>query len=143
MSRIALPSWRLTATLAVLAALWLAMLLSEGGPLDQRIYRALYAGGHPLLVSTARFFTFFGEPTVLVVAGFLVAGWLWLRSRGRLALSLLLLILLGRGLSEIQKYTFARPRPAIEPHLVMVKTWSFPSGHAASSMIFYLTMALA
>ena len=34
-------------------------------------------------------------------------------------------------------------RPDLEPHLVVVKTSSFPSGHATSSMIFYLTMALA
>jgi len=36
----------------------------------------------------------------------------------------------------------ARVRPALEPHLVVVKSQSFPSGHASSSMIFYLTMAL-
>ena len=35
-----------------------------------------------------------------------------------------------------------RARPDLDPHLVVVKTSSFPSGHAASSMIFYLTMAL-
>ena len=32
--------------------------------------------------------------------------------------------------------------PDLEPHLVVVKTSSFPSGHATSSMIFYLTLAL-
>ena len=36
----------------------------------------------------------------------------------------------------------ARVRPDLEPHLVVVKTSSFPSGHAASSTIFYLTVAL-
>jgi len=51
--------------------------------------------------------------------------------------------LVGRGLSEVQKYWIARARPELEPHLVVVKTSSFPSGHATSSMIFYLTLALA
>ena len=60
----------------------------------------------------------------------------------RLALVLLLITLIGRGLSEVQKYWIARARPDLEPHLVVVKTSSFPSGHAASSMIFYLTLAL-
>lgn len=119
------------------------MLLEGRGELDRRIAEALYAGGRPALISCARLFTALGEPTVLIVAGFLVAGWLWLRSRGRLALGLLMVILTGRGLSEIQKYWIARPRPQVEPHLVMVKTASFPSGHATSSMIFYLTLALA
>ena len=42
----------------------------------------------------------------------------------------------------MQKYWIARARPDLEPHLVVVKTSSFPSGHATSSMIFYLTLAL-
>ena len=46
-------------------------------------------------------------------------------------------------MGEAQKYWIARVRPDVEPHLVMVKTSSFPSGHATSSMIFYLTLALA
>ncbi len=48
----------------------------------------------------------------------------------------------GAGLAEAQKYSIARVRPDVEPHLVVVKTSSFPSGHAANSMIFYLALAL-
>jgi undecaprenyl-diphosphatase len=119
------------------------MLLLGRGPLDQELERALYAGGRPALILIARIFTFLGEPTVLVGGGFLLAAWLWRRGKGRFAIGLLLVILIGRGLSEVQKYWIARARPALEPHLVIVKTSSFPSGHAASSMIFYLTVALA
>jgi undecaprenyl-diphosphatase len=126
-----------------LAALWLAMLLWGGGPLDRSIYEALYAGHRPVLLIIARVLTFLGEPTVLVTAGFLVAAWLWWRKQHRLAVVLLLIVLAGRGLAEAQKYWIARARPDVEPHLVIVKTSSFPSGHATSSMIFYLTVALA
>ena len=56
---------------------------------------------------------------------------------------LIAVTLIGRGLSELQKYWIARARPDLGAHLVVVKTSSFPSGHATSSMIFYLTMALA
>jgi undecaprenyl-diphosphatase len=122
---------------------WLAMLYFGGGPLDRSIYEAIYAGHRPALAAAARVITFFGEPTVLVTAGFVVAAYLWWRKHGRLALTILLVILIGRGLAEIQKYEFARVRPTLEPHLVVVKTSSFPSGHATSSMIFYLTLALA
>jgi membrane-associated phospholipid phosphatase len=134
---------RYVAAITALAAVWLTMLLFGRGPLDRSIYETLYAGGRPALVTIARIFTAFGEPTVLVGAGFVIAGWLWLRSRGRFALGLLVVILVGRGLSEVQKYWIARARPELEPHLVVVKTSSFPSGHATSSMIFYLTLALA
>ena len=127
----------------VLACIWIAMLLLGRGALDRGIYKALYAGGHPTLVIIARVFTALGEPTVLVGAGFLIALWLWWRGRGRFALMLLLVILVGRGITEVEKLAVARPRPDLEPHLAIVKTWSFPSGHATSSMIFYLTLALA
>jgi|SRR5690348_11541364 len=134
---------RLALTTVVLAVVWLAMLMFGRGPLDQSIYETLYAGGRPALVTTARIFTALGEPTVLIGAGFIVAGWLWWQGRVRLALVLMCVILVGRGLSEVQKYEIARARPTLEPHLVVVQTSSFPSGHAASSMIFYLSLALA
>ena len=130
-------------SIVALAALWLAMLLLGRGALDRSIYEALYAGGNPPLILIARIFTALGEPTVLIGAGFIVAAWLWHRGRGRFALGLLLVILVGRGLSEVEKYWIARARPTLEPHLVIVKTSSFPSGHATSSMIFYLTLAVA
>lgn len=119
------------------------MLLLGGGELDRSIYEMLYAGHRPAFLEVARIFTFLGEPTILVGAGFVLTAWIWWRRSGRFALALLLVILVGRGLSEVQKYWVARARPDIEPHLVIVKTSSFPSGHATSSMIFYLTVALA
>lgn len=133
----------ITVPIVVLAAVWLAMLLLGGGPLDRQVYEVLYAGGSPALIELARGLSLIGQPPVLITAGFVCAWWLWRTHRGRLALILLLVTLIGRGLSELQKYEIARVRPNIEPQLVIVKTSSFPSGHAASSMIFGLTVALA
>jgi membrane-associated phospholipid phosphatase len=133
---------RYGAAIVALAAIWLTMLDFGGGPLDRQIFEALYAGGHPLLVDVARALTFFGEPTVLIGAGLLIAAWLWRAGHRHLPWVLTAIVLVGRGLSEAQKYWIARVRPDLEPHLVVVKTSSFPSGHATSSMIFYLTLAL-
>jgi undecaprenyl-diphosphatase len=135
--------WRFIAVIVALAAIWLVMLLWGSGPLDRTIFEALYAGHRPVLPALARAFTALGEPTVLIGACVLSAIWLWYVGRGRLGVALLLIALIGRGLSEAQKYWIARVRPDIEPHLVIVKTSSFPSGHATSSMIFYLALALA
>jgi undecaprenyl-diphosphatase len=68
---------------------------------------------------------------------------MWYERRGRLGLVLLAVTMIGRILGNLQKYWIARPRPSLEPHLVLVKTSSFPSGHATSSMIFYVTLAIA
>jgi undecaprenyl-diphosphatase len=125
-----------------LAGLWLAMLRFGGGPLDRAIYEALYAGHRPFLTAVARVFTTIGEPTVLIGAGIMVALWLWFAGHRHLPLALAAIVMVGRGLSEAQKYWIARVRPDLEPHLVVVKTSSFPSGHATSSMIFFLSLAL-
>jgi undecaprenyl-diphosphatase len=138
------PQWRFIAALVTLTGVWLGMLLwGGGGPLDRAIYEALYSGNRPTLVIVARMFTALGQPTVLIAAGVLCALGLWHWGRGRLAVLLVLIVTIGRALSEAQKYWIARVRPDIEPHLVVVKTSSFPSGHATSSMIFYLALALA
>jgi undecaprenyl-diphosphatase len=138
------PQWRFIAALLTLTAVWLAMLLwGGGGPLDRAVYEALYAGNRPTLVVVARMFTALGQPTVLIAAGVLCALGLWHWRRGRLAVLLVLIVTIGRALSEAQKYWIARVRPELEPHLVVVKTSSFPSGHATSSMIFYLAVAVA
>jgi undecaprenyl-diphosphatase len=135
--------WRFICALVALTAIWLVMLLGGRGALDRSIYEAVYAGRRPALLAVARFFTALGEPSVLIAACIGCALWLWHAGRGRLGLTLLSIALIGRGLSEVQKYWIARARPDLEPHLVVVKTNSFPSGHAASSMIFYLALALA
>ena len=133
---------RLVVALVALAAIWLAMLLGGAGPVDRAIYEALYAGHRPELLAVARTLTFFGDPTLLIGASCIAALWLWHRSGGRAGLVLIVVTLTGRLLGEAQKYWIARVRPDLEPHLVVVKTNSFPSGHATSSMIFYLALAL-
>jgi undecaprenyl-diphosphatase len=119
------------------------MLLGGAGPVDRSLYEAIYAGHRPGLLVFARVMTFLGEPTLLIGASAICAIWFWAVGRGRAGLALLLITMSGRAVSEVQKYWIARARPDIEPHLVLVKTSSFPSGHATSSMIFYLTLALA
>jgi len=134
--------WRLVAAVIALAAIWLAALLWGRGPLDRSVYETLYAGHRPAMIAVARALTALGEPTVLIGAGVATALWLWHAGHRHLPFVLIAITMLGRGLSEAQKYWVGRARPDIEAHLVVVKTQSFPSGHATSSMIFYMVMAL-
>jgi undecaprenyl-diphosphatase len=133
---------RFIAAIVALTAIWLAMLLWGGGTLDRQIYEFMYSGHRPTFAAVANFFTELGQSAVLITATIAATLWLWWAGRLKLAIPLLLVTLLGRGLVELQKYWIARVRPDVEPHLVVVKTSSFPSGHAANSMIFCLALAL-
>src|SRR6478735_785812 len=135
--------YRFIGALIALVVIWLLMLLWGGGPLDRAIYEAVYVGNSPALVPIARVFTALGEPTVLIAASFVVALGLWLRGHRHLPLVFIAITMFGRAISELQKYWIARPRPDLETHLVVVKTSAVPSGHANSSMVFFLTLALA
>ena len=134
--------WLLTLAIVLLALLWFGMLTLGMGSLDHTLLAGFYSGGKPALVTIARVFTFLGEPVVLIGLAIIVAAWLTYERRGRYALAVVVVTLVGRGLAEIQKYAIERIRPEDKVHLVPVSTPSFPSGHATSSMIVYLTLAL-
>jgi membrane-associated phospholipid phosphatase len=124
------------------AAVWLAMLLLGAGPADQAILLRLYAGDQPWLALAALGFTYLGNwPTVIVVT-LLGAIWLLYRGRRRAALLLIVASFSGRVLVILEKAYFARLRPEENLRLAEVHYQSFPSGHAANSMIVYLGLAL-
>jgi hypothetical protein len=134
--------WRLIAAMLALAGIWLAMLLGGTGPIDRTIYEALYAGHRPVLLTIARIFTAFGEPTPIIAAPAFGMLWLWRVGRGRVGLTLLV-VTLNRPRFERSPEILDRASPA--GHRTAPRrrqTSSFPSGHATSSMIFYLTVAL-
>jgi len=73
---------------------------------------------------------------VLAVVGLLLVRRLWLSAllTGAAAWS-------GGFAVSLLKEHVSRARPRIVPHLVEVRELSFPSGHAASSAVVYLTLA--
>lgn len=127
---------------AILAALWLAMLAGGAGPVDGKLLGALYVGGSPYLVPLARGLTFLGEPEVVIGVSIVMAAWLAYKHHWRRAAAVFFVTLIGRGLVTAQKYGIERLRPEEREHLAVVTNPSFPSGHAAGSMIVYLTLAL-
>lgn len=82
-----------------------------------------------------------GDKKGIGIVALLALAWLLLKQRnyvgaGALALS----IALGNEVSKLLKDLFQRPRPDLE-HLVDVKSYSFPSGHAMVGMIVYFMIA--
>lgn len=125
-----------------LALLWLAMLLLGDGPVDSLVLGKFYVGHIAPLAEVARFVTFVGGGyfVTAVIAGAALV--LALRRRARLALLLLVGTSFGRILVELQKYEIGRLRPDANPHLVEIHSLSFPSAHAANSVMIYVTLAL-
>ncbi len=73
---------------------------------------------------------------ILVLAPLLICG------MRKSALWLLLVVIGGTLLNLGLKQIFAAPRPELLPHLDIVHSYSFPSGHSAGNMIFFGALAL-
>ena len=96
-------------------------------------------GPHWLLVA-ALDITALGSATVLGLTVVAVTGFLFLQGRWRAGLLIFVSSLGGWSLNATLKQIFQRPRPDVVPHLRDVSTLSFPSGHALTSAVVYLTL---
>jgi membrane-associated phospholipid phosphatase len=131
-----------TAILATgLMSLWLVMMIGGTGPADRFLLGELYAADRPVLRSFALTATIFGNGQIVILISVAIAAWLLYAGHRRSALLLLGITLTGRLLVELQKIGISRLRPADLEHLAPVKSLSFPSAHAANSMILFLTIA--
>jgi undecaprenyl-diphosphatase len=140
------------ASLAAVFALllWLGHELNEGdgAAFDHAVILAMRVAGHPdtpigpaWLPSAVRDVTALGSATVLSFVVLATTLFLWLRGRGKTAVLVLVSILLGSTLVDVIKALVGRSRPDLIDRLMVETSNSFPSGHAASSAIVYLTLA--
>jgi len=81
--------------------------------------------------------SFCGQPATLLVAALALALYFALRRRQRDAWMVALAVGGGELLNPLLKILFARQRPSFADPLVMLTTYSFPSGHATGATIFY------
>ena len=141
--------------LAIAGALWafvgLAAEMLEGDlhEFDERILLSLRTAGDlsnpiggPQVEVAMRDLTALGGITVLTLLTLAVLAFLILRGQRASALFLAIAIVGGQVLSHLMKFSFARPRPELVPHIVEVSSASFPSGHSMMSAVTYLTLAV-
>lgn len=79
-----------------------------------------------------------GRITLLAVV---LAPLIWAGHR-RSAMWLAGMMAVGTLLNLALKQAFAAPRPDLLPHLDLVHTYSFPSGHSAGNMMFFGALAM-
>lgn len=129
--------------------LLVAMVVSAGTPsFDDAILRGLRSPDDPAmpigpgwLTGTVRDVTALGGYTVLTLMSLAAAGYFAVRQKWAAAVRVVAAAG-GAAVCDAVKGVFARPRPAVVPHLDDVYTASFPSSHAAASAAVYLTLAL-
>jgi undecaprenyl-diphosphatase len=112
-------------------------LTARAGPLDRQITLFVRGLQTPTRDNLALVATFFGSHLFLIPATLLVA--VALRGKGHPTSALLFFASVAGGfvLNALLKITFHRARPDLWPALVSEHTYSFPSGHAAMSTVFY------
>lgn len=115
--------------------------------LDEKILAALRKADDPStpigprwLAIAAQDVTALGSATVLGLTVVAVVGFLVLQGLIRNAGFVLIASAGGWLLNDLLKAVFARPRPSVVPHLREVFTLSFPSGHALTSAVVFLTL---
>lgn len=115
-------------------ALWLLVPAS-----DLRLFDAVRLDGEGGWVTA---FTRLGGFATLAPVTLAVAAWLLFRRRTAEALWLFAAIITGRLAVEGLKLLLGRPRPPLADRLDVVTSLSFPSAHAANTMLTLLALAI-
>jgi undecaprenyl-diphosphatase len=115
--------------------------------IDERLLSALRKADDPAspigprwLEQVAFDLTALGGPTILGLTVAAAVGFLLLH--GAIRNAVFVVVACGGGwlLNNILKELFGRERPDVVPHLREVMTLSFPSGHALTSAVVFLTL---
>lgn len=116
------------------------VLESETTTMDVRAAEFAHTFQSPQMDVIARLVSLFGSEVVLVLAGLLVAVWIFQRRWGAAAT----LVLVAGGaqlLNDLLKQAFHRTRPLPVVGFITAQQFSFPSGHAMMSAAFYAFLA--
>jgi undecaprenyl-diphosphatase len=134
--------------LFVFGAVAEAVVAGKSSAFDRSVVLAFRDSGNPSVPigpawvqEAARDLTSLGSIIVLVIITAAIAGYLFLARKPVAAWFMLIAVFGGIALSDLLKFSFARPRPDIVAPAARVFTTSFPSGHATLSAITYLTIA--
>lgn len=81
------------------------------------------------------------DPVRVIIAAAIIAACLAYKRNGYWLICLGLTLPFGMLLNVLMKYSFHRIRPSFDNPLLVVSSYSFPSGHVAGATLFYGLMA--
>jgi membrane-associated phospholipid phosphatase len=143
--RLSLPTLAVAAFLQSVATFaLLAQAYAAGYPIvhvDARLAEALHAHLIPSATTALSAVTTLGSTALLALIVGAVAAYLVPRRRGRDAALLAVTLVGAELLTWILKAIFERPRPTFEDPVATASWFSFPSGHALSSIAVYGALA--
>lgn len=128
---------------AAFIALGLGLVLAPAlMDLDMAISEAIRGIDIPGLEMFARFATTVGDFWPMAILTVAAAALFLARGNRTSAATLVLGVLSGSGFGALLKLLFARVRPALEVARIPIpETYSFPSGHALTSLLFFGSLA--
>ena len=129
-----------TASIAAIVFLLIAADVAyEGGltSFDFRLNRWLHSHGTPGAITFFLWISWLHSNPIIMFATVATAGYLWFRHWRRWAPMLGISVFGGMLLNLGLKLLFARARPHFDDPIVILKTFSFPSGHTLTATVFY------
>jgi len=113
-----------------------------GGPItlvDLQVANWFHAHAHatPTLTRVTLFFTHWNSVAGVLAMSAVLAAVLFRRRLDYWLLALCVTVPGGMAVNVLMKLSFERARPVFEQPLVVLHTYSFPSGHASGATLFY------
>jgi membrane-associated phospholipid phosphatase len=130
------------AAATVFAAITAALLHGEVDFADVAASAWLHVHSLPLLTRAMIATSFLGAPSTLTAVTLVIALYLGFERRLGESLTLLAVILGGNLLNFGLKHLIQRGRPVFDDPIFTLQTYSFPSGHAMGSTVFFGVLAL-
>lgn len=132
------------AAAALLIFIWLAHAAPSGETLafDLAVRNAIHGWASSPLTIAMRVVTDTGEPVTLIVIAIVFGGWFSLRGQLRLAVVLAVSTIGAVAACQGLEVICRRPRPLAFFGYTEPMTYSFPSGHATTSICFYGLLAI-
>lgn len=143
-ARLALPIGAASVVLGLSVQALAELALGDLAAFDERVLRSLAEVRSGWLNARAVDFTALGSGTLLIIAT-VVIGLMLLSTKDLIGALQLALAASGAAVwTQLFKQWFARPRPSVVEHLVVVSQagYSYPSGHALGTAAAYFAFAL-